>query len=304
MRSPISLIVLTYNEEVNIEHTLKSVSGWIGEIIIIDSFSTDKTLEICRRYTDKIWQHEFKNQATQFNWALDNVPIQNEWIFRLDADELVGPDLAKEICEAIPNLPEDVTGVYLNRRLYFLGRWIKHGGHYPAWFIRIFRKGKGRYEEIAEEHIVLAEGSARYLKNDFADYNRSGLAAWAQKHIHTGIGNMNDMLAMEARGWMSELRVEPALFSTQERRKRWLKKNVYCRSPMFLRAFLYFIYRYVFRLGFLDGIEGLIYHFLMGCWFFFYVDSLIYEAARTGVSKAESAELSDIRNRAIGREKE
>src|SRR5262249_55279726 len=98
-KAPVSLIILTYNEEVNIGHTLESVKGWVGEIIIVDSYSTDETLEICRKYTDKIYQHPFQNQAQQFNWALDNVPIAYEWVMRLDSDEMVTPELARELCE-------------------------------------------------------------------------------------------------------------------------------------------------------------------------------------------------------------
>src|SRR5215470_14159574 len=98
-RAPVSLIILTYNEEVNIGHTLESVKDWVGEIIIVDSYSTDKTLEICRNYTDKIYQHPFQNQAQQFNWALDNVPIAHEWVMRLDSDEMVTPELARELCD-------------------------------------------------------------------------------------------------------------------------------------------------------------------------------------------------------------
>ena len=125
-KAPISLIILTYNEEDNIEHTLKSVHDWIGEIIIIDSFSSDRTLDICRQYTDRIYQHPFENQAKQFNWAIDNVPIAYPWVMRLDSDEMVTPELAQELRQVLPTLPDDVTGIDLRRRVYFMGRWIKH----------------------------------------------------------------------------------------------------------------------------------------------------------------------------------
>lgn len=288
-RVPISLIVLTYNEEINVEHTLESVKDWIGEVIILDSYSTDKTLDFCRKYTDKIYQHPFENQAKQFNWALDHVPIAYDWVMRLDADEMVTSELAAEICQALPMLSEDVTGIYLKRRVYFMGRWIKHGDYYPMWFLRLFRKGYGRYEEITEEHIVLSKGRAVRLKNDFIDYNRKGLTFWTDKHNHWSIGEMADTMSLMGHGQLPLSTVKPSLFGSQERRRRWLKRNLYAKFPLFLRAFFYFGYRYVLRFGFLDGKEGLIFHFLQGCWYRFLVDAKIYEARKFGVPYAKTA---------------
>jgi len=288
LKAPISLIVLTYNEEVNIEHTLESVKDWVGEIIIVDSFSTDRTLEICRKYTDKIFQHLFENQAKQFNWALDNVPIKHDWVMRLDSDEMVTPELAAELSEVLPILPDDVTGLYMKRRVYFMGRWMKHGDYYPMWFLRIFLKGKGRYEEITEEHIVLSEGRSIRLKNDFIDYNRKGLTFWVDKHNNWSIGEMLDTMAAMGQARMPQGTVNPSFFGTQEQRTRWLKTKVYARVPLFLRAFLYFLYRYVIRLGFLDGKEGLIFHFMQGFWYRFLVDAKIYEAKKFGLQMAQT----------------
>lgn len=294
---PVSLIILTYNEEANIEYCLQSVADWIGEIIIVDSFSTDRTLDICRKYTDKIYQHPFENQAKQFNWALDNVPITYDWVMRLDSDEMVTPELAKEICDLFGigdkdsrikrQLTSDITGMYMKRRVYFMGRWMKHGDYYPMWFLRIFRKGKGRYEEITEEHIVLSEGRAMNLKHDFIDYNRKGLSFWVDKHNHWSVGEMLDTMAVMGDAILPPGTVKPSLFGSQEQRTRWLKKNVYARAPLLVRAFLYFFYRYFLRLGFLDGKEGLIFHFLQGCWYRFLVDAKIYEARKFGVQYAE-----------------
>lgn len=285
---PIGLIILTYNEEVNIEHTLESVKHWIGEIIIVDSFSTDRTLEICRKYTDKIYQHPFENQAKQFNWALDNVPIVHDWVLRLDSDEMVTPELAAELQRVLPALRADVTGVYMKRRVYFMGRWMRHGDYYPMWFLRLFRKGKGRYEEITEEHIVLSEGRTIWVEHDFIDYNRKGLTFWIDKHNNWSLGEMLDTMAAAGEAELPAGTVTPSLFGTQEQRTRWLKTRVYARVPLFARAFLYFLYRYIIRLGFLDGREGLIFHFLQGCWYRFLVDAKIYEARKFGMQQAQA----------------
>jgi len=290
-KTNISLIILTYNEEVNIWHTLESVKDWVGEIIIVDSFSTDRTLEICNEYTGKIYQHPFKNQAMQFNWALDHVPISCEWVMRLDADEMVTSELAHELRDLFETgkgntaLADDITGIYLKRRVYFMGRWMKHGDYYPIWLLRIFRKAKGRYEEVTEEHIVLSEGRAIRLKNDFIDYNRKGLSFWTEKHTNWAIGEMYDTFALMEGKSLGNSTINPSLFSSQEKRRRWFKKNIYARFPLFLRTFLYFLYRYFLRLGFLDGIEGLIFHFLQGCWYRFYIDAKIYEAKKLGTQE-------------------
>jgi len=279
----ISVIILTYNEEVNIEHTLESIKDLATEIIIVDSFSSDRTLEVCRRYTDRIYQHAFQNQAQQFNWALDNVPMRGDWILRLDADEMVPEDLGHEIRQGLATLPADVTGVYLRRRVYFMGRWMKHGAYYPMWFLRSFRNGCGRYEETTEEHIVLSTGRAVRFDHDFIDYNRKGLTFWVDKHNHWSIGEMLDTMALMGEGQLSKGTVSPKLFGTQEQRTRWLKGNLYARAPLLVRSLLFFFYRYVVRLGFLDGREGLIFHFLQGCWYRFLVDAKIYEARRFGL---------------------
>jgi len=286
MHAPISLIILTYNEEENIRYTLECVEGWIDKVIIVDSFSSDSTINICEEFTDMIYQNPFENQAKQFNWALDNVPFLNEWILRLDSDELVPQELAQEICETLPSLPEDVTGIYLRRQVHFMGRWMRRGGYYPMWFLRLFKNGRGRYEEITEEHIVLTEGRTVRMKNDFIDCNRKGLTFWVDKHNNWAIGEMLDTMAASGEARMPEGTVESKLFGTQEQRKRWLKMKVYGRVPLFFRAFLYFIYRYFIRLGFLDGREGFIFHFLQGFWYRFLVDAKIYEARKFGTQVA------------------
>ena len=273
MKSSISVIILTYNEEINIENCLRSVADWANEVIIVDSFSTDKTLEIARKYTNKIAQRTFVNQAKQFNWALENLDIKSDWILRLDADEYLTQELKNEI-RVNPLLNNQdprqsaslVNGFYIKRRVYFMGRWIRHGGYYPTWILRLFRKGKARSELRAmDEHIVLSEGKAEKLKNDFIDDNRKGLEDWINKH--------NNYASREA---------EEAFSGNYGRGK----KKFYYRLPLFCRAFLYFIYRYFFLLGFLDGKEGLIFHFLQGFWYRFLVDAKLFEIKRVGIEKS------------------
>ena len=270
-----SVIILTFNEEDNIRRCLDSINDFTEDIIIVDSFSTDATLKICEKYGCRVFQHAFTNQAVQFNWALDNVPWERPWTLRLDADEVLPDKLKQELRELTATCGPEVTGIYLNRRMYFMNRWLRHGGMYPHHILRAFRKGAGRYEEKTEEHFVLASGRAIYAKNDFLEDNRQNtLKYWLKKHDDLSDGEIRDTL-LETRNPGLDLKED--LFGNKVERTRWLKTRVYAESPLFLRAFFYFIYRYFLRLGFLDGVPGLIFHVLQAFWYRFYIDARIYE---------------------------
>jgi glycosyltransferase involved in cell wall biosynthesis len=284
--APVSLVVLTYNEEANLPFLLESIRGQVGEIVVVDSFSTDRTCQIAEIEGARVYQHPFENQAKQFNWALDNVALRHEWVLRLDADESVGTDFGQRVLATLVNSGDDVTGFYLRRRLYFMDRWMKHGGMYPKWILRLFRKDAGRYEDTTEEHVVLSRGRARKLEVDFSDNNRRGLTYWVDKHNHWALGEMLDTMALMGYGTLAENTIRARLAGTQEQRTRWLKGNLYARAPLFLRSLLYFGYRYFLRLGFLDGAEGLIFHVLQAFWYRFLVDAKIYEARKFGLERA------------------
>jgi len=257
MKTPISVIILTYNEELNLESCLKSVSDLADEIFVIDSYSTDKTLEIAKKYNCQVVQHQFENQAIQFNWALDNLKIKTDWILRLDADEYLTEELKSEITETLKNAPENVSGFFMKRRVYFMGKWIKYGGYYPFWILRIFRYGKGRSElRRVDEHIILSEGEAENLKNDFIDDNKKSFAWWIDKHKGYALREAEDFLSGD-------------LGSD--------KKIFYYKLPIFIRPFMYFNYRYFIKFGFLDGWTGLKFHFMQGFWYRFLVDVKIRE---------------------------
>lgn len=283
MHSNVDVVVLTFNEEMNLEYCLRSVQGLVRNIFIVDSGSTDRTVEIAKGYDAHVVTHEFITQAQQFNWALDSLPIESDWVLRLDADEYLLPELREEIAETLPKLPPEVTGLYMKRRMIFLGRWIRHGGHYPIWLLRLFRYGTARSEEAdLNEHFVLLKGTSARLKNDFVDEDRRGLARWTIKHEGYGAREARVLNRLQ-QGYDPEW-IQPRLFGNQPQRKRWLIHHVYRRTPLFVRAYLYFLYRYLFRLGFLDGPEGLIFHFLHGCWYLFYIDAKIYEQRLRGGS--------------------
>ena len=274
MALDLTAIVLTLNEEIDLPACLDSLGRLECPIVVVDSGSGDRTVEIAEQAGAAVFHHEFESCARQLNWALDNVPIDSEWLLRLDADERITPELADELTERLARRADGVTGFYVRRREYFMGRWIRHGGYYPTWLLRVWKRGTARAEDrMMDDHMLLLEGEAVLLDHDIFEENGKGLFKWTEKHI--------DYAAREAQILLADPRedgVRPSAFGTPEERRRWLRDRVYGRTPLFLRAFLYFGYRYFLRLGFLDGRAGLVFHFLQGCWYRFQVDALLYEA--------------------------
>ncbi|MBI2881126.1 MAG: glycosyltransferase family 2 protein [Candidatus Tectomicrobia bacterium] len=272
-----SLIVLTHNEEANLPTCLESVRSLGCRIFVVDSGSADRTVEIAEAAGASVVFHPFETQAAQLNWALAHLPSTAEWVLRLDADEWVTPALAEELSAKLNALPADVTGLFIKRRVYFLGRWMRHGGYYPTWLLRAWRHGKAVCEDkLMDEHMVLLEGKPGRLEHDIVDENRKGLEFWIEKHNQFSTRWAKAHLMAQETDPGRE--VEPSLWASQEARKRWLKRNVYDRAPLFARAAAFWFYRYWLRFGFLDGKEGLIFHFLQGFWYRFLIDAKVYEA--------------------------
>lgn len=276
----LTVIILTKNEENNLEKCIRSLGNIAKRVVIVDSFSTDGTVELAKRLGADVYQNPWVDHATQINWALQNVDLDTTWAMRLDADEELLPELMQEMEQKLPQLRPQVCGVELRRRIYFMGKWIRHGGVYPTILLRIFRVGHCICEQkVMDEHLVLTDGETVRFSNDLIDHNNKPLEWWIGKHNWYSDLEMNDYLSQ-----MQELEagsvVRPRLFGNQAERKRWLKYVVYYHTPLMRRAHWYFIYRYIFRLGFLDGKEGLIFHFLQGYWYRFLVDAKIYEQSK------------------------
>ncbi|MEP6714497.1 MAG: glycosyltransferase family 2 protein [Terriglobia bacterium] len=269
---PLSVVILTFNEEVNLPLCLDSLKGLNCEIFIVDSGSTDRTLDIIRSRGLTFFEHPFEHYAAQRNWAIDNVPNKSEWSLHLDADERLTPELVAEMNRALPSVPNGTNGFRLRKRTFFLGRWIKHGGHYPAYHLRLFRTSQGRCEDrLYDQHFVVP-GTIETLQNDYVDVVASDISTWTIRHVKWA--------RFEAEEQGREIpggRVKARAFGNPIERKRWLRDSVYGQTPLFVRPFAYWFYRYFLRLGFLDGRQGLIFHFLQGCWFRFLIDCYRYE---------------------------
>jgi glycosyltransferase involved in cell wall biosynthesis len=274
--APLSVIILSFNEETNLPACLDSIDGLRCVVFVLDSFSTDRTPQIAQDRGVLFHQHVFENYAVQRNWSQGNLPIQTPWVLHLDADERLTPELVTEINSLMDDPPADIHGFFLRKRTIFMGKWIRHGGHYPSYHLRLFRSASGRCEDRLYDQHFMVDGLVEKLNNDYLDIVASDLSTWTVRHARWARMEAREMLATQGVG----RQVDPNFMGTPIERRRWLR-NTYGRGPLLVRAFLYGCYRYFFRLGFLDGKEGLIFHVLQGFWFRFLVDSLICEQITT-----------------------
>lgn len=296
LKELLTIIVLTRDEEKNLPHLLESIQDLQASMWVVDSGSTDATIRIAEQWGCQTVFHEWTNHAKQLNWALETLPVGTPWVARMDADERFTPELVNELKETLPVLPKDVAGLLVKRRVYFMGKWIRFGGYYPTWLLRFWRNGQGLCEDRAmDEHMIISGGTPVQLRNDIIDENHKGLTFWIDKHNHYATREMQDILACEVK----DIPESPEILSGQAANKRWLKQNIYVRSPLFLRAVLYWVYRYLFLAGFLDGAPGFIFHFLQAAWYRFLVDAKIYELRRRKVKEAVNVDCPASRRRSI-----
>ena len=270
----ITAIILTKNEELNIKQCITSIIGLADRIVVVDSGSTDETVNIARELGAEVFFHEpFEHYAKQFNWALDNTDIKTKWIYRIDADEVVTPELKDEIIQACKeHEADDINGLVMRFKIYFMGRFLTHGGIYPFYNLTIFKNGYGRYEDRAMgEHIILSEGRTIDLKNDCLHYDFKDLTTWINKHNWYASREVNDYFAT-----LAQNQIDSSLYHEAEKAKK-LRDGLYYRLPKFLRAKLYYWYRYYIKLGFLDGQAGKVHAFLQAYWYRFLVDAKILE---------------------------
>lgn len=223
----LTAIVLTKNSQDTIKRCLESLM-WVGEILVVDSFSTDQTLEICRAYTDKILQHPYSNYGEQLNWALQKV--STPWVLVIDSDEEVTPALKEEI-QSLFKGGEMLDGYYLPRKSFFLGRWLSHGGWYPDYVLRLFQKGRGKYKERELGSTILLRGEKGYLRGDILHRPYRDLSHYLEKFNY-----YTDRASEE--------------YKKRGKRVGWW--------DLLLRPPLRFFKMYVLKKGFLDGRQGFI----------------------------------------------
>lgn len=280
----ITAIILTKNEEKNLPDCLRSIQGFCRRAVVVDCGSTDRTVEIAREMGADVYFHEFEYYARQFNWAIDNCGITTEWTFRLDADERVTEELARE-CEEILN-KGTADGITMEATYFFMGRAINHGLSKKRKLM-IFRTGVGRIEDRRRDaHTVLSRGVSVTAKNRFLHHDFKDLSSYINRYNWYATREMLDYVEY-TEGGKTDVNTDEAI-----RRQRKKKFGLYYKAPMFLRARLWFIYNYIFRLGFLDGKEGYIYHYLECDWYRTLVDAKIKEYQLTGVKPAKLTSLN------------
>jgi glycosyltransferase involved in cell wall biosynthesis len=297
MKTPLDVLIITYNEEANIARCLESVR-WATEVFVVDSMSTDRTVETAKSLGAKIYLHPFEGYAKQRNWALDSLPFSHDWVLMLDADERIPSALAEEVTQAIRNDGHGQAGFYLNRRHIFLGRFLRHGGLYPTWLLRLYKRQLVRFEERPMNEHAILEGAAGYLSQPFDHHDLRPLSDWVAKHNCYADLEADEYLRERFQGGYQDA-IPARFWGKQPERKRWIKLHVWNRLPLLLRPFLFFFRNYFLKGGFLDGKPGFIYHVLWSFWYQFLISVKIIERQRAeahvGTTMAPSPKRSDCR---------
>ena len=270
----LSVIILTFNAQDTIGATLASAAEVSDDIHAVDSGSTDRTLAILAAHGAQIVSHPFEDYGKQRNWAIDTLPLKYGWQLHLDADERLTPELVAQIQVLKAGFPAEVDGYFIPRLMYFLGRPIRHGGMYPIWHMRLFRTGKARCEDRKYDQHFRCDGATAQIHAAMIDDIRMSLSEWTQRHNRWSDAEMAEILAPGESGVIAG-----RFGGNPVERKRALRRG-YTSAPLFWRAFGLFLYRYVLRLGFLDGMPGLIFFVLQTFWFRFLIDAKLYERRR------------------------
>lgn len=278
---PLTVLAVTRNEERNIGRCLESVHGWADQILVIDSESADRTVTIAGRYAEEVRTLPYEHGRIIpwiFQWGLDNLPIRNPWVLILEADQALTPALRDEIGALLarPEVAED--GFYIRRVQIFRGRRIRFGGYGGKHLLKLFRRERGELDPHEQDTRVYVRGRVGRLRAPLEEWNQKedAILFYLEKHLrYAEAFAREEVERRRGRPWKGR----PRLFGTPDERVLWLKR-LYYRLPLFVRPALYFLYRYFFRLGILDGANGFLFHFLQAFWFRLIVDVRLRELLR------------------------
>lgn len=280
----VTAIILTFNEELHLARCLESAAKLTSDIVVVDCFSTDRTLEIAQQYGAKVIQRAWdNNHSNQVNWALSQLPASTQWVMRIDADEILSDQLVTDIHALLPTLDPKVNGVTCIRQMCFQGKLIRHGAVGANQVLRLFRYGFGQSEARWMDEHIKVEGPVVHLKSVMIDDNLQPLSWWIEKHNQYSNREAVDLLNLKyqfaAQNSVAALGAK-GNSNTSIGTKRWIKENIYARLPGGLRSSAYFLWRYIFMLGFLDGARGTQFHFLQALWYRSLVDAKVAEVER------------------------
>jgi len=278
MESNISVIIPAKNEIIHIERSVKSALRLTPYVFIVDSSSTDGTREKAEALGAKVFQYVWtasSNFSKKMNWALENLPIETTWVIRLDADEFFLDDTIHKLPKELEKLSPKINGVTLNRRIYFLGRWMRHSGQYPRPMVRITRAGFAKYQSRwLDEHVIVQDDTIVNFSLDFIDDSLINISQWVKKHDNYSTKEAIEMLYQEI-GLFQRNDSNDNIGKSAKRVKK--EKFTYSKMPPFWRAFFYFFYRHFIKLGFLDGCQGFLWNFFQGWWYRTLIDAKIRE---------------------------
>ncbi len=276
--STFSFIVLTFNEEFHLPRLLSSIQSLKASTYILDSGSTDNTLNIATEFGCTIKSNPFVNHPSQWHAALTSFDITTPWVICLDADQIVTNELMSLLQNFKDEDYKDVSGIYFNRKNIFKGKWLKHGGYFPLYLLKMFRFGVG-YSDLNEnmDHRFIVPGKTIIWKTGYIieeNYKENQISFWINKH-----NRYSDLVATEEWERIQKLRtqtLQPNIFGSPDQKKAFLK-SIWWKMPLYVRPFIYFFHRYVIQLGILDGKQGFVFHFLQAFWFRLVVDIKIDE---------------------------
>ena len=293
----LAIVVLTSNEELNLPACLASLDGLPCELVVVDSGSTDQTAAIAERHGATILRHPFETHTLQWRWALAHLPCAPDWLLGLDADQRLTPELRAELAEFVDSSPDQLShldGFYVNRRQIFRGRWIRHGGYYPKYLLKLFRPRRVEMDEsdLIDHHFYVA-GRVAKMRYDLIEDNQKerDLSFWIEKHNRYAPLHAREEMARrrQAGSW----KLYPTLLGNPDQRTIWLKQRWY-NLPLYVRAVGYFLFRYIIQRGFLDGSEGFVFHFLQACWYRVLVDVHLEELLRAEAASSGGEQTGSV----------
>ena len=296
----LTIVIPSYNEERYIYNTLwqisrqKEING--TRVIISDANSTDKTIEIAKKFKVKVYKHKFINQAKQINWALRKIKFQTSWILRIDADEYLTKELRKEVTTYINTLNSNYDGISFNRVIKFLNKEIHYGGTSPHKTLRIWKNKKGRCEDVWMDEQIIVKGKVFHLNQNLIDENLNDLKWWKLKHRNYAKREAISFLHNKKNKNKSKFKKK----LKNVRKRKYLKEKIYYKLPIFLRPLLFFLYSMIFKLGIITGWQGLVFYYYQVLWFRLLVDIKIYQLnkmiKKQNISLAKSLKSNIINN--------
>jgi glycosyltransferase involved in cell wall biosynthesis len=265
---PVTLLVTTRNEAANIERCLRSAHLFIDQIFVIDSESEDETVSIARAYAEVVnlpYDHG-KIIPWIYQWGLDNLPIRNEWVMILEADQMLTQALKTELEQLFSRPSIRENGFYVRRQQVFRGKALRFGGYGSKYMLKLFRRAEGELDPEETDTRVYVTGEVGRLRSPIIEENRKedAILFYLQKHLRYADVFAREELQRREEGF--KWKQQPRLFGTPDQRVLWLKQ-LFFGLPLYIRPFIYFFYRYVILLGFLDGKQGAIFHFMQAFWF-------------------------------------